>query len=30
MEIKEIMEDGGKFKTKQYVGQNFGNLINFA
>ena len=26
LEIKEIMEDSGKFKTKQYVGKNFGNL----
>ena len=25
-EIKEIMEESGKFKTKQYVGKNFGNI----
>lgn len=28
--IKTVLEDGGKFKTKQYLGKNFGKLIKIA
>ena len=28
--IKMVLEDGGRFKTKQYLGKNFGKLTKIA